>query len=178
MVRPGNGDAAPAPPLPFVDAVRRRGAARTCVAYLGAVPPCVRARSLVLARYTELMNGVVDAAEDVRILRRAGVVVNQLKSDKEAADMWNGMCRAARLSRVDGVIREVNAYRSRRAVARVRRMINKYVFRSWRVLTLLAALVLLLMTAMQTFCLVYPCQRWFGNLIPLPTPGGPSLVVD
>ncbi|KAK3121112.1 hypothetical protein QOZ80_8BG0646280 [Eleusine coracana subsp. coracana] len=127
---------------------------------------------LVLARYTELMNGVVDAAEDVRILRRAGVVVNQLKSDKEAADMWNGMCRAARLSRVDGVIREVNAYRSRRAVARVRRMINKYVFRSWRVLTLLAALVLLLMTAMQTFCLVYPCQRWFGNLIPLPTPGG------
>ncbi|GJN12349.1 hypothetical protein PR202_ga30620 [Eleusine coracana subsp. coracana] len=133
---------------------------------------------LVLARYTELMNGVVDAPEDVKILRRAGVVVNQLKSDKEAADMWNGMCRAARLSRVprlDAVIREVNAYRSRRAAARVRRMINKYVFRSWRVLTLLAALVLLLMTAMQTFCLVYPCQRWFGNLIPLPaTPGGPS----
>ncbi|KAL6658962.1 hypothetical protein ACP70R_003002 [Stipagrostis hirtigluma subsp. patula] len=130
---------------------------------------------LVLARYTELMNGIVDTAKDIKILRQSGVVVNQMKSDKEAADMWNGMCRATRLSKVprlDGVIREVNAHRSRTVAARAQKLLSKYVFRSWRILTLLAAVVLLLMTAMQTFCSVYPCSRWFGGVFQLPPPSG------
>nr|BAC99540.1 pentatricopeptide (PPR) repeat-containing protein-like [Oryza sativa Japonica Group] len=130
---------------------------------------------LVLARYTELMNGIIDTAKDVKILRQSGVVVNRMKSDGEAAEMWNGMCRATRLSRVprlDGVIRAVNEHRSRRAAVRLRRMMKRYVFRSWRVLTLLAAVVLLLMTALQTFCSVYQCNRWFGNMLQMPQPGG------
>jgi hypothetical protein len=129
---------------------------------------------LVLARYTELMNGIIDTAKDVKILRQSGVVVNHLKSDREAADMWNGMCRATRLSKVprlDATIREVNAHRSRRAAARAQKLLKRYVFRSWRILTLLAAVVLLLMTAMQTFCSVYPCKSWFGAVLQLPVPG-------
>jgi hypothetical protein len=133
----------------------------------------------VLPRYTELMNGIVDTPKDVKILRKAKVMENQLKSDKEAADMWNGMCRATRLSKVprlDGVIWEVNAHRSRRAAAaRAQKLLKKYVFKSWRVLTPLAALVLLLMIAMQTFCSVYPCHRWLGPVFQLPNPeGSPS----
>jgi hypothetical protein len=130
---------------------------------------------LVLARYTELMNGIIDTPKDVKILRQSGVVVNHLKSDKEAADMWNGMCRATRLGKVprlDAAIREVNAHRSRRAAARAQKLLKKYVFRSWRILTLLAAVVLLLMTAMQTFCTVYPCSRWFGSVFQMPQVGG------
>ncbi|CAL5008208.1 unnamed protein product [Urochloa decumbens] len=130
---------------------------------------------LVLARYTELMNGIIDTPRDVKILRQSGVVVNHLKSDKEAADMWNGMCRATRLSKVprlDATIREVNAHRSRRAAARAQKLLKKYVFRSWRILTLLAAVVLLLMTALQTFCSVYPCKSWFGSMLKLPVPTG------
>ncbi|XP_006659870.3 putative UPF0481 protein At3g02645 [Oryza brachyantha] len=129
---------------------------------------------LVLARYTELMNGIIDTAKDVKILRQSGVVVNRMKSDGEAAEMWNGMCRATRLSRVprlDGAIRAVNEHRSRRATVRLRKMLKRYVFRSWRVLTLLAAVVLLLMTALQTFCSVYQCNRWFGNMLQMPQPG-------
>ncbi|PUZ50275.1 hypothetical protein GQ55_6G045900 [Panicum hallii var. hallii] len=130
---------------------------------------------LVLARYTELMNGIVDTPRDVRILRQSGVVVNHLKSDREAADMWNAMCRATRLGRVprlDAAIREVNAHRSRRAAARAQKLLRRYVFGSWRILTLLAAVVLLLMTALQTFCSVYPCKSWFGSVFKLPVPAG------
>lgn len=130
---------------------------------------------LVLARYTELMNGIVDTPRDVKILRQSGVVVNHLKSDREAADMWNAMCRATRLSRVprlDAAIREVNAHRSRRAAARAQKLLKRYVFRSWRILTLLAAVVLLLMTALQTFCSVYPCKSWFSSVFKLPVPAG------
>ncbi|XP_066323515.1 putative UPF0481 protein At3g02645 [Miscanthus floridulus] len=120
---------------------------------------------LVLARYTELMNGIIDTPKDVKILRQSGVVVNHLKSDKDAADMWNGMCRATRLSKVprrDTVIQEVNEHRSRRKSARAQKLLKKYVFRSWRILTLLATVVLLLMTALETICSVYPCKSRFG----------------
>ncbi|OEL25593.1 hypothetical protein BAE44_0013389 [Dichanthelium oligosanthes] len=120
------------------------------------------------------MNGIIDTPKDVKILRQSGMVVNHLKSDKETADMWNGMCRATQLSKVtrlDAAIREVNAHRSRRAAARAQKLLKKYVFRSWRILTLLAAVVLLLMTALQTFCSVYPCKSWFGSVFQLPLPG-------
>ncbi|EMS64820.1 hypothetical protein TRIUR3_27080 [Triticum urartu] len=132
---------------------------------------------LVLARYTELMNGIIDTPKDVKILRECGIIFNTMKSDKEAADMWNGMCRAVRPSKVpllDSVIRDVNAHRNRRAAVKARRFLKRYVFRSWRLLTLLAAVVLLLMTALQTFCTVYDCKRWFGGILELPqiTPGG------
>ncbi|KAL6650289.1 hypothetical protein ACP70R_009214 [Stipagrostis hirtigluma subsp. patula] len=130
---------------------------------------------LVLARYTELMNGIIDTGKDVKILRENGVVVNQMKSNKEAAAMWNGMSQATRLSKVpklDDAIRAVNEHRNKSAAVRAQKLIKKYVFRSWKILTLLASVVLLLMTALETFCSAYPCQSsWFGGLLQLPQPG-------
>ncbi|GJN12097.1 hypothetical protein PR202_ga30344 [Eleusine coracana subsp. coracana] len=129
---------------------------------------------LVLARYTELLNGIIDTAKDVKILKQSGVVVNQMKSNKEAAEMWNGMCRATRISKVprlDGVIRAVNDHRNRTAMVRARKLLKKYVFRSWKILTLLASLVMLLLTALQTFCSAYPCEStWFGTVPQLQRP--------
>lgn len=129
---------------------------------------------LVLARYTELMNGIVDTAKDVKILQQSGVVVNRMKNTAEAASMWNGMCRATRLTRVprlDAVIQAVNKHRSKTASARAQKLLKKYIFRSWKILTLLASVLLLLMTALQTFCSTYPCQAsWFGHILPSSQP--------
>ncbi|CAN6242542.1 unnamed protein product [Urochloa humidicola] len=126
---------------------------------------------LVLSRYTEMMNGIVDTTRDVRILRRSGVLVNRMKSNREAADMWNGMCRAARVSRVsrlDAVIRAVNEHRDRSPAVRLRKMLKRYVFGSWKVLTLLASVVLLVMTGLEAFCSAYPCHdSWFGDMLQL-----------
>ncbi|CAL5028672.1 unnamed protein product [Urochloa decumbens] len=126
---------------------------------------------LVLSRYTEMMNGIVDTTRDVRILRRSGVLVNRMKSNREAADMWNGMCRAARVSRVsrlDAVVRAVNEHRDRAPAVRLRKMLKRYVFGSWKLLTLLASVVLLLMTGLEAFCSAYPCHdSWFGGMLQL-----------
>ncbi|MQL93257.1 hypothetical protein Taro_025893, partial [Colocasia esculenta] len=119
---------------------------------------------LVLARYTELMNGIVDTEEDVRLLRRIGVLMNRMKSDGEAAGVWNGMTRSVRLTRVgflDRVIEEVNRYHSSRWRVRTGKFMKKYVFGSWPFLTFLAAVLLLLLTGLQAFCSVYTCARWF-----------------
>lgn len=143
---------------------------RNLVAYETAV---VRGQ-LVMARYTELMNGIIDTPKDVKILRECKIVFNGMKSDKEAADMWNGMCRAVRPSKVplmDRVITEVNAYRNNRVSVKARKLFKRYVFQSWKILTLLATLVMLTMTALQTFCTAYDCkQYWFGGILEVPPP--------
>jgi hypothetical protein len=36
---------------------------------------------LVLARYVELMNGIIDTEEDARLLRERGKILNYLKSE-------------------------------------------------------------------------------------------------
>ncbi|PUZ61935.1 hypothetical protein GQ55_4G318100 [Panicum hallii var. hallii] len=120
---------------------------------------------LVLARYTELMNGIIDTDEDVALLRRRGVVLNRMKSDGEVAKLWNGMSRSVRLTKVafvDRAVEEVNRYYNSRWRVKTKRFMRKYVFSSWQVLTFLAAIMMLLLTTLQAFCSVYTCSRWFG----------------
>jgi hypothetical protein len=61
----------------------------------------------------------------------------------------------------------LNEHRDKTASARAQKLLKKYVFGSWKILTLLASVALLLMTALQTFCSTYPCQStWFGHMLP------------
>ncbi|TVU02340.1 hypothetical protein EJB05_52191, partial [Eragrostis curvula] len=122
---------------------------------------------LVLARYTELMNGIIDTDEDVAVLRQRGVVLNRMKSDGEAAKLWNGMTRSVRLTKVafvDRAVEEVNRYYNGRWRVKTKRFMRKYVFSSWQLLTFLAAIMMLLLTTLQAFCSVYTCSRWFGTV--------------
>ncbi|PWA38316.1 hypothetical protein CTI12_AA582460 [Artemisia annua] len=58
---------------------------------LVAYEVCVTAGPLVVARYTELMNGIIDTEEDAKFLRERRIVLNRLKSDMEVEDLWNRM---------------------------------------------------------------------------------------
>lgn len=119
---------------------------------------------LVFTRYTELMNGIIDTEEDVKLLREKGIILNHLKSDKEAADVWNGMSKSIRLTKVpflDKAIEEVNKYHNGRWNIKAKNMMKSYVFGSWQILTFLAAILLLLFMALQAFCSVYSCTRVF-----------------
>ncbi|KAF9613823.1 hypothetical protein IFM89_011992 [Coptis chinensis] len=117
---------------------------------------------LVFTRYTELMNGIIDTEEDVKLLREKGIVLNYLKSDAEVADLWNGMSKSVRLTKVaalDKVIEDVNKYYNGRWKIKVRNFVSTYVFGSWKFLTFLGAIFLLLLMALQSFCSVYSCAR-------------------
>ncbi|XP_051204547.1 putative UPF0481 protein At3g02645 [Lolium perenne] len=120
---------------------------------------------LVLTRYTELMNGIIDADEDVALLRQRGVLLNRMKSDGEVTKLWNGMSRSVRLTKVpamDKAVEEVNRYYNGRWRVKTKRFMRKYVFSSWQLLTFLAAIMMLMLTTLQAFCSVYTCSRWFG----------------
>ncbi|KAK6915100.1 Protein of unknown function DUF247, plant [Dillenia turbinata] len=119
---------------------------------------------LVFTRYCELMTGIIDTEDDVKLLREKGIVVNRLNKDAEAANIWNGMSKSIKLNKVkklDKVIENVNNFYANRWKIRVAKYLQKYVFGSWKCLTLLAAIFLLLMMALQSICSVYSCSRLF-----------------
>ncbi|KAJ4959534.1 hypothetical protein NE237_026645 [Protea cynaroides] len=117
---------------------------------------------LVFTRYIELMNGIIDTEEDVKILREKGIVLNHLKSDKEVADLWNGMSKSVRLTKVpclDKVIEDVNKYYSCSWKVKAKKFFKIFVFGSWKILTLLAVILIILLMTVQAFCSVYSCAR-------------------
>lgn len=123
---------------------------------------------LVFTRYTELMNGIIDSEEDAILLRKQGIIMNHLKSDREVANLWNGMNKSIRLTKVpflDTLIEDVNKYYNSRWRVKTKKFMKKYVFGSWQFLTFLAAILLLLLTTLQAFCSVYTCSRWFGVVV-------------
>ncbi|KAI3785993.1 hypothetical protein L1987_45119 [Smallanthus sonchifolius] len=138
---------------------------------LVAYEACVAAGPLVVARYTELMNGIVDTEEDAKFLRERGIVVNHLKSDKEVADLWNGMSKSVKLTKVekmDKVIEDVNKMYGKTWRVKLSKFMKTYVFASWQILTLLAAMCLLFLTTVQAFCSVYSCARVLKHLPEIP----------
>ncbi|XP_060192343.1 putative UPF0481 protein At3g02645 [Lycium barbarum] len=131
---------------------------------LVAYEACNASGPLVFTRYTELMNGIIDTEEDAMLLREKGIILNRLKSDKEVANLWNGMSRSLRLTKVpfiDKVIEDVNGFYNGRLKIRIGKMMKHYVFGSWQFLTFLAAIMLLMLMTLQAFCSVYKCARIF-----------------
>ncbi|XP_018623832.1 putative UPF0481 protein At3g02645 [Nicotiana tomentosiformis] len=131
---------------------------------LVAYEACNASGPLVFTRYTELMNGIIDTEEDALLLREKGIILNRLKSDKEVANLWNGMSRSLRLTKVqflDKVIEDVNGFYNARWNIKTGKMMKHYVFGSWQVLTFLACIMLLMLMTLQAFCSVYKCARIF-----------------
>ncbi|KAI6689866.1 hypothetical protein NL676_026694 [Syzygium grande] len=119
---------------------------------------------LVFTRYTELMNGIIDSDEDVKLLRERGVILNLLKSDEEVAKLWNGMSKSIRLTKVpflDKAIEDVNKYYDGRWKVKLGKFMKQYVFSSWQFLAVMAGIVLLLLVTLHAFCSVYSCSRVF-----------------
>ncbi|KAH7835268.1 hypothetical protein Vadar_024576 [Vaccinium darrowii] len=136
---------------------------RNLVAYEVSIAP----ESLVFTRYMELMHGIVDTAEDASLLEKKNIIVSHLKSDAEVAEIFNGMSKSVKLTNVphiDKTIKDVNTFfYSMRAVRMCKRM--KMLARlSWKLLTLLAVVMLLLMMGLQSFCSVYRCNNIFRNI--------------
>ncbi|KAA0058728.1 putative UPF0481 protein [Cucumis melo var. makuwa] len=122
---------------------------------------------LVFTRFIELMNGIIDSEEDVKLLKEKGIILNHLKSDAEVAEVWNGMSKSIKLTKVpflDKVIEDVNKHYSSRWKVKAAKFVEKYVFGSWPLLALLATILLLAMNALQAFCSVYSCSRFFDHL--------------
>ncbi|KAL3618383.1 hypothetical protein CASFOL_038704 [Castilleja foliolosa] len=131
---------------------------------LVAYEACDASGPLIFTRYTELMNGIIDSEDDVKLLRENGIVLNHLKGDIDVANLWNGMSRSVRLTKVpflDRVIEDVNDYYKGRWRVKIGKFLKMHVFGSWRCMTLLGAVWLLFFMSVQSFCSIFGCVRMF-----------------
>ncbi|XP_009616817.1 putative UPF0481 protein At3g02645 [Nicotiana tabacum] len=137
----------------------------TILRNLVAYEACNASGPLVFTRYTELMNGIIDTEEDAALLREKGIILNRLKRDAEVANLWNGMSKSVRLTKVpflDKVIEDVNGFYNRRWKVKIVKIMKHYVFGSWQFLTFMACIMFLFLTTLQAFCSVYKCARIFN----------------
>ncbi|GKC20383.1 putative UPF0481 protein [Tanacetum coccineum] len=134
---------------------------------LVAYEACVASGPSVVARYTELMNMIINTEEDAKYLREKGIVYNHLKNDKEVAEIWNTMNKSVKLTKVakmDKVIKDVSKRHGRTWKVKFANFMNIYVFGSWKFLTAFGAMFLMFVTGLQAFCTLYSCGRVTSRL--------------
>ncbi|KAM7473003.1 hypothetical protein LguiA_011186 [Lonicera macranthoides] len=118
--------------------------------------------TLELARYVDLMCGIIDTAEDARLLREKGIIKGNLSND-EIADLFNGMNKSSHDNTNNKVVEKINDYYSRKPIVKACRFVKNRVYASWKALTLLSTIFLLLLLLLHSFCQVYGCPQYLGG---------------
>ncbi|XP_030536552.1 putative UPF0481 protein At3g02645 [Rhodamnia argentea] len=114
---------------------------------------------LVFARFLELMDGLIDTPDDVRLLKKNGIIESNLKDD-EVARLFNGMSHSIEVkgdTDLDKTIKEVNKFYNGARKIKALKMRDRYLYGAWKVLVLVATVLFFLLTALQTFCSAYDC---------------------
>ncbi|XP_027923978.1 putative UPF0481 protein At3g02645 isoform X2 [Vigna unguiculata] len=134
---------------------------RNLVAYEALTQPDF----LIFTRYTELMKGIVDTVEDVKLLVKAGIIgSSSTLSVEETEELFNGMSKSiapTKTQKLDETIKKVKKYYDYKRKTNLLRASTDYVYRSWKFFTLLSTFILLALTAIDTVCSAYDCQGYF-----------------
>ena len=136
---------------------------RNLVAYEVMSKP--ESEPLIFTRYIELMNGIVKTAEDVAVLKKHGILENESVEDAEVVKIFSGSkaVRPANAVDLDKAITDVNNYYNGLRRVKACKFMKKCGLTLWHVRTLVAAILLLSLLALQTFCTVYGCSRIFAK---------------
>ncbi|KAL3726717.1 hypothetical protein ACJRO7_031591, partial [Eucalyptus globulus] len=102
--------------------------------------------------YVTFMDCLINSSKDVEVLRRAGIIKNYLGDDKVVAQMFNKMGDHVTVSGsyYSKIFQNMNAYCDKRTNHRMAKLRREYFHSPWAFLSVLAAIVLLLLTATQT----------------------------
>ncbi|OVA19722.1 Protein of unknown function DUF247 [Macleaya cordata] len=128
-----------------------------------AYEQCDQEAEPYFTNYFMFFDSLVNASKDVEILHNNGIINHVLGSDKDVANLFNKLCREiiydvenCHLSKeMKGVNDYYKAYYATRWHVWWTNLIRDYFSSPWTFLSLLAAIVLLLLTTAQTFFAFY-----------------------
>ncbi|KAF5748174.1 hypothetical protein HS088_TW04G00124 [Tripterygium wilfordii] len=115
----------------------------------------------VLARYTKLMDGILENANDVKILRDAGIIKGHLESDEDVAKLFSGMSVSSGLAAEDETIKKLNNFYNNSQRIKMHKFMRKCGSILYGSLQFIVVVLLLALMAVQTFCSVYSCSHVF-----------------
>ncbi|KAM7473002.1 hypothetical protein LguiA_011185 [Lonicera macranthoides] len=116
--------------------------------------------TLELAQYVDMMCGIIDTAEDARLLREKGIIKGTL-SNEEIADLFNGINKSSNENTSNKIIEKISNYYSKKPIVKACRFVKNRVYASWKALTFVSTVFLLLLLILHSFCQVYGCPRFF-----------------
>ncbi|KAM0951793.1 hypothetical protein DsansV1_C03g0029521 [Dioscorea sansibarensis] len=128
-----------------------------------AFEQCSADTSKYITSYTLFMDYIINTSRDVRLLEQNGILVNLKGTDDAAASLISGLGEQI-VHDLDqmylrGLHRKVKNYYNSSYHKHRARLIRDYFNSPWAILSFLAALVLLLLTAQQSFFSAYSYFR-------------------
>ncbi|BAH95311.1 Os11g0540900 [Oryza sativa Japonica Group] len=142
---------------PADDPVRQRRARVPQPDGIRAAPP---GRRNDVTEFVYLMDNLVDTAEDVALLKSKGIIKSGLGSDEAVVNLINMvLTRGAVMSRdssLRDVLQDANAHRDRTWNKWRASLIHTYFSNPWVFISLVAAIILLVATLLQTAYTVVP----------------------
>ncbi|CAI9110222.1 OLC1v1010218C1 [Oldenlandia corymbosa var. corymbosa] len=116
-----------------------------------------------ITSYVIFMDNLINSPEDVSILHHYGIIEHWLGSDAEVADLFNRLCQEVVFDISDSYLSplsgQVNRYCDHRWNTWRATLCHKYFNNPWAVISVVAAVVLLVLTFAQTFYGVYGYYR-------------------
>ncbi|GLJ51368.1 hypothetical protein SUGI_1092150 [Cryptomeria japonica] len=97
---------------------------------LMAVDICQQRELTVISEYVFLMNSLIQSDKDVTLLRKKGIIQSSVGTDKEAADMFNGLSKGVNFTLADKdeffeVKSDVNEWYGRQTMVRIKELMEK-----------------------------------------------------
>jgi Plant protein of unknown function len=112
-------------------------------------------KSQILSSYLALMDSLINTEKDVTILQRRGIVENYLQSNEDAAELFNQFAKSFVLDYSNhyyqDLFQEVNRYSNSTWHKNRARLKHDYFRNPWTTISVLAAAMLLILTAFQTY---------------------------
>ncbi|KAM7250389.1 hypothetical protein ACFE04_022272 [Oxalis oulophora] len=116
-----------------------------------------------ITSYIIFMDNLINASEDVGHLHYKGIIEHWLGSDDEVADLFNRLCNEVVFdindSYLSNLSEDVNRYYEHRWNAWRASLKHNYFNNPWAIISVVAAVVLLLLTLVQTFYSTYAYYR-------------------
>ncbi|KAL2325236.1 hypothetical protein Fmac_024294 [Flemingia macrophylla] len=142
----------------FLPVIKLDGTSEVIIRNLVAYEALTRTTFLIFGRYVEIMRAIIDTPQDVKLLVNSKIIETEL-SDQVVADLFNGMSRSIRPTNTPDLEKEIKKVNEKFDESRwLQRVMIKYVYPSWKLITVIAALVFLVLTAVQTYCTIYNCS--------------------
>lgn len=116
-----------------------------------------------ITSYVIFMDNLINSPEDVGYLHYRGIIEHWLGSDAEVADLFNRLCQEVVFdinnSYLSLLSEEVNRYYNHRWNTWCASLRHNYFSNPWAIISLVAAVVLLLLTLAQTYYGIYGYYR-------------------
>ncbi|XP_019106456.2 UPF0481 protein At3g47200 [Beta vulgaris subsp. vulgaris] len=117
----------------------------------------------VIASYMVFMECLIKSPEDVSHLHRCGILQHLLGHDSEVVDMFKNISKEILVDAQNGhyakLSEQVNAYYNQKSNRWRASLLHKYFNNPWAITSLVAAFILLLLTALQSFYAIYSYYR-------------------